>query len=200
MEISITLSFRTACLCCSPRNRDGPVPGQIVFALDAGPDQAAACSETLSLIFVSQPPTLLASFLPSSSSRVNNMVLVPYSNVMRIGQGFNSYTQACCIDKAVTFVPLERKKRPAQNDSASSTATGKVSGRDPERISQRVAYKCSFISNMSEIAKELNVSGALCIKKGSLDASGSGQYIDEEQVGFNCSFLSFFTCTQIDSP
>ena len=30
-----------------------------------------------------------------------SLLLVPYNDSMRLGMGFNSYTQALCIDKAV---------------------------------------------------------------------------------------------------
>lgn len=134
------------------------------------------------------------------------MVLVPFTNVMRIGQGFNSYTQACCIDQAVTFTPIIKPRAGYTQPTDASTSTANdvattstiLPGADPERVSQKVAYTCTFVQNMSEIAKELNVSAALCIKKGSLDASGSGQYIDEEQVRFHSRLPAVCAVTHFD--
>ena len=39
-------------------------------------------------------------------------LLAPYNNSMRLGQGFNSYTQQICLDKAV--IPDEKVRRPEQ--------------------------------------------------------------------------------------
>ena len=44
------------------------------------------------------------------------LVLAPYNDSMRLGQGFNSYTHELCIDNAVTYkqTGLRSAKSPAQ--------------------------------------------------------------------------------------
>lgn len=50
--------------------------------------------------------------------------LVPYTNAMRLGQGFNSYTQEICIDDAVLIYPTQTIEVPVDPDeNASPTAT-----------------------------------------------------------------------------
>lgn len=43
--------------------------------------------------------------------------LVPYTNAMRLGQGFNSYTQEICIDDAVRIYPTQTVDVPATDPS-----------------------------------------------------------------------------------
>lgn len=46
--------------------------------------------------------------------------LVPYTNAMRLGQGFNSYTQEICIDDAVLIYPTQSVDVPVDSDDAPS--------------------------------------------------------------------------------
>jgi hypothetical protein len=99
--------------------------------------------------------------------------LAPYTNAMRLGQGFNSYTQQICLDKAV-LVPTA-KASPATDlqglvlDSAMTPVTGTGSPTDQpdfmledgstrrvvKRVhngqSQIVTYTAKFIDKLSDI-------------------------------------------------
>ena len=41
-------------------------------------------------------------------------LLAPYNNSMRLGQGFNSYTQQICLDRAVLPGPKNKRAQPAK--------------------------------------------------------------------------------------
>lgn len=60
------------------------------------------------------------------------LLLAPYNNAMRLGQGFNSYTQQVCIDDAVVVDP----DRPANvvtniGDTMGDLATALSQSRSP---------------------------------------------------------------------
>lgn len=86
---------------------------------------------------------------------------------MRIGQGFNSYTQAICLDNAVTFTG-EGGKPQTQPDTT--------------RIPQVVTYSSHFVEKYSDVVKALNVSAQLTVKMGGVGGSGSGSYVDERKI------------------
>ncbi|KAE8235526.1 hypothetical protein A4X06_0g9841, partial [Tilletia controversa] len=44
-----------------------------------------------------------------------SIMLAPYNNSMRLGQGFNSFTQSICVDNAVVIDP-ERAENVITND------------------------------------------------------------------------------------
>lgn len=44
-----------------------------------------------------------------------SLLLAPYNNAMRLGQGFNSYTQQICVDDAVVIDP-QRAENVVTND------------------------------------------------------------------------------------
>lgn len=46
-------------------------------------------------------------------------LLAPYNNSMRLGQGFNSYTQQICLDKAV--ITDDKTRRPEQSTTITIT-------------------------------------------------------------------------------
>jgi hypothetical protein len=46
------------------------------------------------------------------------LLLAPYNNSMRLGMGFNSYTQTLCIDNAVEI----RNKQVVRNDNPSQVS------------------------------------------------------------------------------
>ncbi|KAJ5360779.1 hypothetical protein N7517_009970 [Penicillium concentricum] len=112
-------------------------------------------------------------------------LLAPYHSGMRLGSGFNSYTQQMCVDDAVTKIP-----------------NGTPFDSDPEQSqSQSVVFKTSMIEKMSEISDTLNVcglaqmginwcsqrsiqiSGALTIKYNNLiDGAGKGTFINSNKI------------------
>lgn len=93
------------------------------------------------------------------------MSLAPYTDAMRLGMGFNSYTQELCIDNAVvttgTKLPYtEGNPRPRYTPANSN-----------KEIPQDVKWDAKFVNRVSEVTNSLNVSGALSI---TLDAIGGG--------------------------
>lgn len=97
------------------------------------------------------------------------LLVVPFNNSMRVGQGFNSYTQSLCLDKAVTF----------EGPGATAAESSDV---DVTKLPQIVTYSSHFVDKLSDVVKALNVSAALSVKVGTVSGSGSGSYIDEDKV------------------
>ncbi|CAO2650018.1 Nn.00g013100.m01.CDS01 [Neocucurbitaria sp. VM-36] len=105
-----------------------------------------------------------------------SQLLAPYNNSMRLGQGFNSFTQQICMNDAVVQgdpVP----DPPAPIDGS-------------KRISQIVSYSSRFVDKLSDITDAMNVSASLSIKTGTIGGSASGTYIDSDK--FKASDLNFF--------
>ena len=93
--------------------------------------------------------------------------LAPYNNAMRLGQGFNSYTQQICLDRAVGRDP-EQKAPPSQEEvilhkaaAVSSTDLQKIGDGAVEDRSdmivypwvkpQIVTYSSRFVDKLSDV-------------------------------------------------
>lgn len=108
-------------------------------------------------------------------------ILVPYNSAMRLGYGFNSYTQQLCINDAV------RKA-----DKTALSDKDLVENQDPALgISQVATYTSKYVSKISDVTDSLNISGALEIKLSAINASGSAKasFIDTDK--FKDSDLNF---------
>jgi len=103
-------------------------------------------------------------------------LLAPYNNSMRLGQGFNSFTQQICLNEAV--VRGEDLSDPSDNSDGS------------KGISQIVSYSSRFVDKLSDITDAMNVSASLSIKTGTIGGSASRAYIDSDK--FKTSDLNFF--------
>lgn len=90
------------------------------------------------------------------------LLLAPYNDSMRLGMGFNSYTQAMCIDGAVSIKASDVK--PMNNPS------------------QVVSYSSKFVSHLSEVVSSMKVSHSSSIKRGTVEVAGNGDSINEEKV------------------
>lgn len=88
------------------------------------------------------------------------LLLAPYNDSMRLGQGFNSYTHELCIDRAVKVNP--------QNDVKSV-----------ESPSQVVSYSSRFVEKLSDVVDTMNVSYSSSIKRGTIEISGNTSTVDE---------------------
>ncbi|KAF8543476.1 hypothetical protein BDD12DRAFT_820598 [Trichophaea hybrida] len=84
----------------------------------------------------------------------------PYSSAMRLGQGFNSYTQNTCIDSAVVFEPIRSGPPPPPVESESQR--------------QIVTYSTQFVDKLSDVVEATNLSPSTSIKSGSIGNSGKG--------------------------
>ncbi|KAF6520450.1 hypothetical protein HZS61_016867 [Fusarium oxysporum f. sp. conglutinans] len=122
------------------------------------------------------------------------LMLAPYNGAMRLGMGFNSYTQTLCVNDVVrkpgNIPAAETDLRAAQLTQKTDAATFKskqiTAGTQQDQpqevldgasgtisrvvvdgqkeVSQVVSWEASFIENGSEVLKKLDVSGALSIK------------------------------------
>jgi hypothetical protein len=103
-------------------------------------------------------------------------LLAPYNNSMRLGQGFNSFTQQICMNDAVV-----------QGEPVTDSPTAVD---DSKGISQIVSYSSRFVDKLSDVTDAMNVSASLSIKTGTIGGSASGTYIDSDK--FKSSDLNFF--------
>ncbi|KAF5020572.1 hypothetical protein F66182_7404 [Fusarium sp. NRRL 66182] len=81
---------------------------------------------------------------------------------MRLGMGFNSYTQTMCIDNAVEV-----------------TNENKVNVENPSQV---VTYSSKFVEHLSDIVSTMKISYSNAIKKGTIEVSGNGNSIDEDKI------------------
>ncbi|KAK0624296.1 hypothetical protein B0T14DRAFT_426729, partial [Immersiella caudata] len=95
---------------------------------------------------------------------MSDIVLVPYNESMRLGQGFNSFLQVPCILDAVEI-----------------SETPRASGRpaDPKGVSQSVSYSSRFVDKISDVVRNLNISPAASVKSGTIELSGNSSGVDE---------------------
>ncbi|KAI0339504.1 hypothetical protein BDW22DRAFT_1336068 [Trametopsis cervina] len=98
-------------------------------------------------------------------------LLAPYNEAMRLGMGFNSFTQQLCINDAVKAAPgqapiTEQSLRPQyKRGTMTSVDGGNVN------VVQEVSWTAKFVDRISEVTDSLNVGGSLQIK---CDAIGGG--------------------------
>ncbi|KAL1622537.1 hypothetical protein SLS56_008715 [Neofusicoccum ribis] len=137
-----------------------------------------------------------------------SLLLAPYNNAMRIGQGFNSYTQQICIDDAVVVDP-ERLVNVLTNDGFTmdnlrTSLVGDVNLSATEEHpktsvkrgpSQIVTYSSRFVDKLSEITDDMNISGSLSIKYGAIGGSGRGSFINSDK--FKESDLNFYISVKV---
>ncbi|KAK4169843.1 hypothetical protein QBC43DRAFT_283408 [Cladorrhinum sp. PSN259] len=145
-------------------------------------------------------------------------MLAPYNNSMRLGQGFNSYTQQICLDRAV--LPLPKPPTPAKGvttlsygtqDGAQTPATSdggstdgqpsieyhpqpKDPGPTPLKVMpwvkpQIVTYSSRFVDKISDVTDAMNISGSLSIKTATIGGKANGSYIDSDK--FKSSDINF---------
>lgn len=137
-------------------------------------------------------------------------MLAPYNEAMRLGMGFNSYTQQLCCNDIVRLPggrsatesdlqntqpqPPRHQSVPGSGAASSilSSQTGtelivqkKIGvGNDSQNmVSQVVDWSASFVDTVSDVTKKLDISGALSVN---VDAIGSvkvsGHYVDDKAL------------------
>ncbi|PNS21087.1 hypothetical protein CAC42_3425 [Sphaceloma murrayae] len=142
--------------------------------------------------------------------------LVPFHNAMRLGQGFNSFTQEICIDNAVvgisdpddshplvptTYIPIA-----SDPNSVPVKAVGEKKGVDEmlanddaaiitKYPSQVVTYSSKYVTKLSDVSNDLNVSGSLSIRYGEISGGGSGSYVNTE--AFQNSDMNFLIVVHV---
>ncbi|PSR82112.1 hypothetical protein BD289DRAFT_454493 [Coniella lustricola] len=96
------------------------------------------------------------------------VMLAPYNNAMRLGQGFNSYTQQICVDDAVVIDP-NRSEVIVTNDGTTM------------RIVAETAGKPSAWNRIRENVNEGPVNPALCPPHPALEDGDGGEEAEEEE-------------------
>ncbi|THV02561.1 hypothetical protein K435DRAFT_653223 [Dendrothele bispora CBS 962.96] len=100
-------------------------------------------------------------------------LLAPYNEAMRLGMGFNSFTQQLCINDSVKLAggkeaASEQTLRPQYKMGTMTTADGSTVD-----VSQEVSWNAKFVDRISEVTDGLNVSGSLQIKCDAIGGGGS---------------------------
>lgn len=108
------------------------------------------------------------------------LILAPYNDSMRHGQGYNSFLQTPCLEDAVQI-----QQSPGTGNSR------------PKDQSQTVSYSTRFVEKISEVVRLMGVSAGSSIKSGSIDNSGAFA-IDE--VKFAESDLNVVVSVKVCNP
>jgi hypothetical protein len=84
-----------------------------------------------------------------------SQTLAPYNNAMRLGQGFNSYTQTVCVDSAVTrSVVLLTDESHEDDSTAQKESDYDDDDREKPEVSQIVSYSSRFVDKLSDVVGE----------------------------------------------
>lgn len=73
--------------------------------------------------------------------------LVPYSDAMTLGQGYNSFLQEPRVHNAVTFT---REQKDGGNNATSNISRSR-------QVSQVVSYSSRFVDQISQVVKPMNI-------------------------------------------
>ncbi|TFK33522.1 hypothetical protein BDQ12DRAFT_615171 [Crucibulum laeve] len=113
------------------------------------------------------------------------LLLAPYNDAMRLGMGFNSFTQQLCINDAVK---KSGNTSATESDLRPEYKRGTITSDQP----QVVSWTAKFVDRISEVTDSLNVSGSLEIKCDGLGGGGSARasFIDSNK--FKESDLNYF--------
>ncbi|KAJ3530965.1 hypothetical protein NM208_g9089 [Fusarium decemcellulare] len=95
---------------------------------------------------------------------MSSILIAPYNDSMRLGQGYNSFLHRPCILNAVKFTEPKKDNPIAKHHDSTS---------------QVVDYSSRFVDKISEVAKSMNVSAGSSIKNGGIVGSGSSVTLDE---------------------
>lgn len=95
---------------------------------------------------------------------MSGILLAPYNDSMRLGQGYNSFLHAPCIYDAMQVNPDRVSVKPASSNGSTS---------------QAVNYSSRFVDKISDVVKSLNVSAGGSIKNGGIIGSSNTATLDE---------------------
>lgn len=123
---------------------------------------------------------------------------------------FNSYTQEICLDSAVLVLEDVQPPEPLATSLPNGAPTSAASNANPPTAvplptltppgtnpNQIVTYSSRSIDNMADIIDAFNISSSLSIKYGTIKASGSASYVNENKV--NDSDLNFIVSVKVCS-
>ncbi|KAJ6538432.1 hypothetical protein DFH09DRAFT_930393 [Mycena vulgaris] len=106
------------------------------------------------------------------------LLLAPYNDAMRLGMGFNSFTQQLCINDAVK---LAAGREAVSNQSfRPQYRLGTMTGADGGNvdISQDVTWTAKFVDKISEVTDALNISGMIKCDAVGGGGSASASFVD----------------------
>ncbi|KAJ7616090.1 hypothetical protein FB45DRAFT_1107156 [Roridomyces roridus] len=106
---------------------------------------------------------------------MSGLLLAPYNDSMRLGQGFNSFLQTPCVFDAVSVKLKE-----------TSSKSSRKSGRS--EVPQVVSYSSRFVDKISDVTRSMNISSGSSIKHGTVTSSGNSLSVDENK--FSASDLN----------
>ncbi|KAF4502563.1 hypothetical protein FAGAP_1205 [Fusarium agapanthi] len=90
------------------------------------------------------------------------LLLAPYNNAMRLGMGFNSYTQTMCIDSAVEAT-----------DEAMITS---------ETLSPKITISSMLFESVSEVADTMDISHAATMTTGKMEVHGHMNALNSAEI------------------
>ncbi|KAF9763149.1 hypothetical protein IL306_003229 [Fusarium sp. DS 682] len=93
---------------------------------------------------------------------MSTLLLAPFNDSMRLGQGYNSFLQTPCLGNAVDISNAKY-----------------VESKDEGTPSQTVSYAARFVEKMSDIVHAMNISAGSSIRTGPVSVSSGGNNIDE---------------------
>ncbi|KXJ90289.1 hypothetical protein Micbo1qcDRAFT_164829 [Microdochium bolleyi] len=91
---------------------------------------------------------------------MDQLLLAPYNDSMMLGQGYNSFLQVSCIDRAIELDHSWFRRV--------ATAAGTAGG-----PSQVVTCSSRLVGKASEIVRSMNISPASCIRAGAIEVPGA---------------------------
>ncbi len=95
------------------------------------------------------------------------LLLAPYNDSMRLGQGFNSFLQTPCTNDAVRPKCMDVQLALLRQD-ARVTA-----------VSQKVSHRSRFIERISDVVRGMNISAAATVMNVGVEVSGNSLSLDE---------------------
>lgn len=96
------------------------------------------------------------------------MLLAPYSDMMELGQGFNSFLQEACMFGAVT-IPENDLETPASPTDESVS------------VLQTVTYSSRFVEKVSDVVRSTNTSAAQSLKYNVIGSPRNSLAINESK-------------------
>ncbi|KAJ7439373.1 hypothetical protein FB451DRAFT_1415791 [Mycena latifolia] len=88
---------------------------------------------------------------------MSGLLLAPYNDSMRLGQGFDSFLQPPCVYNAVKV-------------KSSSEFAKKITGAE---VAQVVSYSSRFVDRIFDVTRFMNISAGSSVKNGSVSMSGN---------------------------
>ncbi|RHZ67383.1 uncharacterized protein CDV56_109620 [Aspergillus thermomutatus] len=182
---------------------DEPVPAASAAPVTAPPTAdatAAAVPAGTQPMIGPAPPTALDSIAIQLSQDVKTVSKL-VEDIAKLEAAVEEATDPNSDDTKRDALLLEKKRmRLARlkttgtglRSSNSRSAVRELSQRGPSQI---VSYSSRFVNKISEITDDMNISGSLSIKYGSIGGAGKGSFVDSDK--FKESDLNFFISVKV---